>query len=254
MLKTAFQLSTGAWFLEKTAFLKKLIFSAIWIWSESCLKFLRCFFRQLRENCNPCVHRNNLKKYCSFFDRYQLFSFTDFNRCNFEHSKKTILTVLSIRHSTYPEERLDEISFLQRIRIVQTFLDFELKISWIPAGNLCHKCRKCSCVYRLRFPAFFFVEIVQFFLSFLCFDWFSFIFGWIFLGMVCKTALYVPQDLFEEKQLLLDFFPILQPFPDLKGNFSVLWRKLCGSLVKSALFPPVEQNEGTFVLKKCIIF
>ena len=104
------------------------------------------------------------------------------------------------------------------------------------------------------FLQFFFMEIVQIFLSFLYFDWFSFIFGWIFLGMVCKTALYVPQDLFEEKQLVLDFFPNLQPFPDLKGNFSVLWRKLCVSLGKSALFLLAEQNEGNFVLKKCINF
>ena len=164
------------------------------------------------------------------------------------------MSVLSIRLSTYPEERLDEISFLQRIRIVLPFLELEWKISWIPAGKLCHSCRYCSCVSRLRFPAIFFMEIVQIFLSFLYFDWFSFIFGWIFLGMVCKTALYVPQDLFEEKQLVLDFFPNLQPFPDLKGNFSVLWRKLCVSLGKSALFLLAEQNEGNFVLKKCINF
>ena len=89
---------------------------------------------------------------------------------------------------------------------------------------------------------------------FLYFDWLSFIFGWIFLGMVCKTALYVPEDLSEEKQLVLDFFPILQPFPDLSQNFSVLRRKLCGSLVKSALFLPAEQNEGNFVLKKFMKF
>ena len=110
-------------------------------------------FRQLRENCNPSVHRNILKK--------EIFPFTDFDRCNFEHSRKTILSVLSKRPSTYPEERLDEISFLQRIRIVLPFLDFEWILSWIPAGKLCHSCRKCSCVSKLRFPAIFFVKIVQ---------------------------------------------------------------------------------------------
>ena len=90
---------------------------------------------------------------------------------------------------------------------------------------------------------------MQFFLSFLYFHWFSFIFGWILVGRICNTALYVQEDLSEEKQLVLDFFPILQPFPDLSQNFSVLWRQLCGSLVKSALFLPAEQNEGNFVLK-----
>ena len=86
-------------------------------------------FRQLRENCNPSFHRNILKKKRSVFDRYQIFTFTNFNRCNFEQSKKLFLSALSIRHSTYPEERLDEISFLQRNGIVLPFVDFEWKIS-----------------------------------------------------------------------------------------------------------------------------
>ena len=52
-----------------------------------------------------------------------------------------------------------------------------------------------------------FLEIVQFFCSYclLFFDWFSFIFGWIFFGRVSKTALYVLEDLFEEKLLLWEF-------------------------------------------------
>ena len=86
-------------------------------------------FRQLRVNCNPSVHRNILKKKRSFFDRYQIFTFTNFNRCIFEQSKKFFLSVLSIRHSTYPEERLDEVSFLQRNGIVLPFVEFEWKIS-----------------------------------------------------------------------------------------------------------------------------
>ena len=43
MFKTAFQLSRGAWFLERPAFLKMLIFSQIRIWSKSCMKVLRQF-------------------------------------------------------------------------------------------------------------------------------------------------------------------------------------------------------------------
>ena len=49
MLKTAFQLSTGAWFLEKTAFLKMLIFSQIRISNKSCLKVLRQLFDSLEK-------------------------------------------------------------------------------------------------------------------------------------------------------------------------------------------------------------
>ena len=112
-------------------------------------------FRQLRQNSNPKVHRNILNKKYSLFDQNHFLLFTDFYWCIFEHSKKTVLSVLSIRHLMYPEERLDEISFLQRIRIVLAFLDFEWKISWIPAGKLCHSCQNCSCVSRLRFPAIF---------------------------------------------------------------------------------------------------
>ena len=134
-----------------------------------------------------------------------------------------------------------------------TSLDFEWKISWVPAGKLCHKCRNCSCVSRLRFPAVFLWKLCKFFLSFLYFDWFSFIFGWILLGRFCKTALYVPEDLFEEKQLVLEFFSILQPFPGLSGNFSGLWRKLCGSPVKSALFPPAEKTKEILFWKNVSI-
>ena len=107
---------------------------------------------------------------------------------------------------------------------------------------------------QATFSWYSFCENCAIFFVLLYFDWFSFIFGWIFLGSVCKTALYVPEDLFEEKRLMLDFFSFFQPCPDLSENFSVLWQKLCGSLVKSALFPPAEQNEGNFVLKKCILF
>ena len=41
--------------------------------------------------------------------------------------------------------------------------------------------------------------------SFLCFEWFSFIFRWIFLSSLFKTALYVPEDIFEEKFWVWEF-------------------------------------------------
>ena len=145
----------------KNCFLKMLTFSQIRIWSICCLKVLWQLFASLEkisiQVSTETFWRNNL-----FFDRYQIFSFTDFNRCNFEHSKETNLTVFSIRHSTYPEERMDEIFFLQRSRIVLPFLDFEWKVSWISAGKLCNSCPNCSWVYRLRFPAFFFANCAIF--------------------------------------------------------------------------------------------
>ena len=59
---------------------------------------------------------------------------------------------------------------------------------------------------QATFYCYFFVKIVQILFVLLYFDWFSFIFGWTFLGRVCKTALYVPEDLFEAKRFVLDFF------------------------------------------------
>ena len=164
------------------------------------------------------------------------------------------MSVFSIRHSTYPEKWLDEASFLQRIRILLPFPDFDKEISWIFAGKLRHSCRNFTCVSRLRLQvSYSFENWEKFFVPFVF--WLIHLhFCWFFSCRVCKTALYVPEDLFEEKLLVLDFFSILQPFQNLSVNFSFLWQKLCGSNVKSALFPPVEQNEGNIVLKKCINF
>ena len=60
------------------------------------------------------------------------------------------------------------IFFLHRIRIVLPFLDFEWKISGIPAGKLCHSCRKCSFVSRLRFIVIFFCENCANFICLFC--------------------------------------------------------------------------------------
>ena len=92
LLKTAFQLSRGAWFLEKTAFLKMLIFSQIRICSISCLKVLQQLFDSLQIitiQLSTELFWIMSTELCSFFDQYQIFLFTDFNRCNSEHSKKT---------------------------------------------------------------------------------------------------------------------------------------------------------------------
>ena len=166
------------------------------------------------------------------------------------------MSVLSIRHSTYPEERLDETSFLQRIRIVLLFPDFEWKTSWIPAGKLRHSWQNCSCPSRLRFPVkFFFLKIVQiFFVLFV--SWLIQLHFWLtFLEQGLQNCTLRVRGSFPGKTFGVRFlFSILQPFPDLSEIFSVLWRKLCGRIVKSAVFPPAEQNEGNIVLKKCINF
>ena len=73
---------------------------------------------------------------------------------------------MSIRHSTYPEDRLDEISFLQRIRIVLPFLDFEWKISWIPARKLCHGCLNVLACPGYVFLIFFLWKLCNFFCPF----------------------------------------------------------------------------------------
>ena len=129
---------------KKTASGNLLIFPQIRIWSKPCLKILRQLFDNLEKNAIQVSTGTFWTKNVLFLIKTNFFSFTDFDRCIFEHSKKTILSVLSIRHSTYPQERLDEISFQQRIRIVLPFPNFEWKISSIAARKLRHSCRNCS--------------------------------------------------------------------------------------------------------------
>ena len=63
------------------------------------------------------------------------------------------------------------------------------------------------------------------------------------------------QTIFSRRNFGLRSFPsILPPFPDFTERLSVLWQKLCASLVKTALFPPAKQIEENIVLKKCINF
>ena len=120
---------------KNIAFGTLLIFSQIRIWSKSCMKVLW----QLSDNLDKIAIQVSTETFWTknvlFLIRNIFFSFTDSQWCIFEHPKKTILSVLSLRHSPYPEDWLDEFSFPQRIRIVLPFADFEWKISWIPAGN-----------------------------------------------------------------------------------------------------------------------
>ena len=130
--------------MTKTAFGNLLIFSQIRVWSKSCLKVLWQFFDNLEKIAIQVSTETFWTQNVLFLIKTIFFLFTDFHWCILEHSKETILSVLSTRHSTYPEERLDEFSFLQRIRIVLPFPDFEWKISSIAAGKLRHSCQNCS--------------------------------------------------------------------------------------------------------------
>ena len=126
------------------AFGNLLIFFQNRIWSKSCMKV----FWQLSDNFDKTAIQVSTETFCTknvlFLIKTISFLFTDSHWCIFEHLKKTFLSVLSVRHSTYPKERLDEISFLQRIRIVLPFPDFEWKISSTAAGKLRHSCQICS--------------------------------------------------------------------------------------------------------------
>ena len=172
----------------------------------------------------------------------------------FSNFPLNFFSVFSIRHSTYPEKRVEKLQSYKKLEFFYLFRNLNGNSPKNLAVKLRNSCRNCFWVSRLRFPVKFFYWKLCIFVSFSYFDWFSFIFGWIFFDSVCKTALYVSEDLFEENLLVLDSFSILQPFPDLSKNVSVVWRKLCGSLVKSTLFPPAEQKEGDIVLKKCTNF
>ena len=136
------------------------------------------------------------------------------------------MSVFSIRHSTYPEKWLDEASFLQRIRILLPFPDFDKEISWIFAGKLRHSCRNFTCVSRLRLQVnYSFENWEKFFVPFVF--WLIHLhFCWCFSGRVCKTALYVPEDLFEEKLLVLDFFFNSSTISEFERKFFVLMAKI----------------------------
>ena len=94
---------------------KKLLFENVDFFSNSDLEQILyesfvATLRQLRDHYNPSVHRNILNKYCSLFDLYQFFSFMDIDRCNFEHSKKTICQFC--QYGIQRIQRIDWMKFL----------------------------------------------------------------------------------------------------------------------------------------------
>ena len=79
------------------------------------------------------------------------------------------------------------------------------------------------------------------------FEWASFLSEFFSAGFL-KLYSRLPENLFDEELLVWEvFFNSSTIF-----GFSVLWRQLCCSIVKSALFPRAEQNEGNIILKKRI--
>ena len=205
MVRTAFQLSRGAWFLENTSFLKMLIFSQIRISNKSFLKVLRQFFASSEKIAIQVSAETFWRKNVLFLTDTKFFSFTDFNRCNCEHSKKTVLSVLSIRHSTYQEQRLDENSFLQRIRIVLPFLDFWMK-------NLLNSCRKSlSQLLKMFLPvqatfSRFFVKSVQILFVLFVFWLIQLHFRLKFLGQGLQNCTLAARGSFRGKTTGISFF------------------------------------------------
>ena len=141
-----------------------------------------------------------------FLIRPIFFLFTDFHWCIFEHSKKTILSVLSIQHSTYPGERLDEISFLQWIRIILQFRTLREK----PLEFLPETSSQLSKLY-LRVQAtftgkLFYWKCAKFYCPFCkLFEWASFL-SELFSAGFLKLYSRLPEDLFQEELLVWEFF------------------------------------------------
>ena len=240
----SFLLYRWAWFLKKLL-LENVDFSHVRIWSKSCSQVLRQLFASLKKIAIQVFTETFWRNSVLFLTETIFFSFTDFDRCIFEHSKKAILSVLSIRHSTYLEEWLDEISFLQRIRIVLPIPDFDWKISWIPAGKLRHSCRNCSCVSKLLFPVKFFLENVQVLFFFIVSWLIQLHFSLNFLKQSFQNCTLRARGHFRGKNLGVRIcFSILQLFQDLSDKFSDLGRQPFGSNVRIALFPPAEQIDG----------
>ena len=130
---------------------------------------------------------------------------------------------------------------------------FELKISWILAGKLRHSCQNFTCVSRLRLQVNYSFKNWANFLALFVFWWIQLRFWLNFFRQGFWRCTLPARRSFRGKIFgMRVFFSILQPFSDLSEKFQVLWRQLCCSFVKGALFPRAKQNEGKIVLKKPI--
>ena len=224
MFKTAIQLSGGAWFLKKHGFWEIVDFFSNLDLEQILYESFVATFRQLRQKSNPSVYRNILNKKCFLFDQNHFFLVYGLSQMRFWTSKENYFVSFVNTAFNVSRGTIEWNSFLKRIRIVLPFGDFEWKISWISAGKLCHSCRKCSCVSRLRFPVFF-VKSVQFLFVLFKF-WLIQLHLWqIFVRQGLQNCTLCARRSFRGKTFgLRIFLSILQPFPDFTERLPVLWR------------------------------
>ena len=237
--------------LEKTLLLESCwFFSQIGTWSKSCMKVLW----QLSDNFDKIAIQVSTETFWTknvlLLIKTIFFSFTGSHWCIFEHPKKTILSVLSIRHSTHPEERLDEISFPQRIRIVLHFRTLNEKSPQLLPENFVTVVKIVlkwpGCVFRL---IYYFQNCANFFVLFVF--WLIQLHFWmIFLRQCLQNCTIRARRSFRGKTFGVRFFFIFSTVSGFERSFLVLWRQLCRSIVKSAFFSRAKQNERDIVLKK----
>ena len=146
-------------------------------------------FRQLRENCNPSVHRNILNKNIVLFltvtKFFRLRTLTD---ATLNNQRK--LFCQFCQYGIQRIQRIDWMKFLS-YKELELFYHFwtlnEKTLEFLPENFVTVVENVLACPGYV-FP-FFLSKVCKFYLSFLYFDWFSFIFGRIFSSRVCKTAL-----------------------------------------------------------------
>ena len=205
MIKTAFQLPWGAQILKKNCFWKMLIFFQLRTWSKSFSKVLRQLFDGLE--------KITIQPSTETFWRRKVLVLTEtifFRLRTLTEAFPNIQTKLFYQFCQYGIQRIqrnDWMKFLsyQKLELFYHFWTWnERSTEFLPENFVTFVEIVLACpgyVFRLIF----FWKICKSFMSFLYLDWFSFICGWNFLGRVCKTALYVPEDIFEEKLLVWEF-------------------------------------------------
>ena len=117
MFKTAIQLSSGAYFLTKNCFRKFVDFFSNSRLEQILFKSFVAIFRQHRENSNPSVHRNILKKMFSFWSK--LF---------FSCLRTFTVAILNIQRKRFCQFRQYGIQRIQRNDWIKRFSYKELEL------------------------------------------------------------------------------------------------------------------------------
>ena len=192
---------------EKKLLLEKVDFFQIWTWIKCFLKVLRQH-RQLREIAIQVSTETFWRKNVLFLTDTKLFRLRTLTDAILNIQRKLFCQLC--QYGIQRIQRNDWMKFLS-YKQLELFYHFwtlnEKPLDFLPENFVRVVENALACPgYVSLLLLFFLWKLCKVYLSFLYFDWFSFIFGWIFFGRVCKTALYVPEDLFEEKQLVLVFF------------------------------------------------